>query len=243
MISYKRRLETIELTLTPSQIVLMWLHEALQSKLDDVALQPQWPRETLWKSISRTVRSNLKGQPELVVERAVRQARQEGDLLYNIVVMANISVQREFERRCREWFFVCQFLKAMSRREGGTDSEAEFRAITLSFVEEVLVMDEVILQISHERFGGNQILFLDSASKLRNQLYAVDVILERFNMFARASGSKELSVDEIRDRLRPDANEQVAHWLGCARANMLAAFGEDRDLRPVLRGLILGGRK
>jgi|GEM_PF-5323392 len=161
----------------------------------------------------------------------------------NIVLTANISVQRQFERCCREWFFVCQFLKAVSRGEGGANCEAEFRAVTLSFVEEVLVMDEVISQISHERFGGNQILFLDSASKLRSQLQAVDVILERFNVRAQASGSKELSVEEIRDRLRPDTNEQVACWVGCARANMLAAFGEDRDLRPVIRGLILGGGK
>jgi len=51
-------------------------------------------------------------------------------------------------------------------------------------------MDEVISQISHERFGGNQILFLDSASKLRNQLHAVDVILERFNKLAQGSGSE-----------------------------------------------------
>ena len=216
MIGYKRRLKTLELTLTPSQVVRMWLNDACQSTLDDVALQAQSPRETLWKSISNAVRNSLKGPPDLVLERALRQARQEGDLLYNIVITSNISVQRQFEQRCREWFFVCQFLKAGSRGEGGADSEADFRAVTLSFVEEVLVMDEVILQISHERFGGNQILFLDSASKLRNQLHAVDVILERFNIFAQTSGSKELSVEEIRDRLRPDTNEQVACWLGCA---------------------------
>ena len=243
MISHKRRLTEIELTLTPSQIVLMWLNEVCQSKLDDVALQPQWPREMLCKSISKAVRSSLRGQPELVVERALRQARQQGDLLYNIVVTANISVQREFERFCREWFFVCQFLKAVSRGEGAADCETEFRAVTLSFVEEILVMDEVISQISHERFGGNQILFLDSVSKLRSQLQAVDVVLQRFNMLAQASGSKEMSVEEIRDRLRPDTNEHVACWLGGARAEMLAAFGEDSDLRAVIRGLILGDGK
>jgi hypothetical protein len=173
----------------------------------------------------------------------VRQARQEGDFLYNIVVTANISVQRQFERCCRELFFVCQYLKAVCRGKGGADFEAEFRAVTLSFVEEVLQMDEVISQISHERFGGNPILCLDPASKLRNQLHAVDLILERFNILARASGSKELSVEEIRDRLRPDTDDQVASWLRYARAITLAAFGAETDLRPVLRHLILGNGK
>ncbi len=47
--------------------------------------------EAVANAVRIAVRNSTKGQPDLLVERAVLQARQEADLLYNVVA-ANVAV-------------------------------------------------------------------------------------------------------------------------------------------------------
>jgi hypothetical protein len=98
-----RRLKTIELSLTPSQVVLLWLKTAVTRTYEEGARQSPLPRSGIANSVERNVRDSLKGQSEEMIERAVLQARQEADLLYNLVVDLNVCIQSEFLAINREY--------------------------------------------------------------------------------------------------------------------------------------------
>jgi hypothetical protein len=57
----------------------------------------------------------MKGQPDLLVERAVLQARREADLLYNLVVGANVAVIENKLQREREYPLLLGYLSAEMR--------------------------------------------------------------------------------------------------------------------------------
>ena len=79
MNNYERRLRAIEVTLTPQQIVVLWLGNAQQAgTFEEARRQSPFPREAVANAILKTVRA---GMP--VIQRAILQARQEGDLLYS----------------------------------------------------------------------------------------------------------------------------------------------------------------
>jgi hypothetical protein len=99
----------------------------------------------------------------------------------------------------------------------------------LWFVEEVLLLDCVISELSAEHFGGQTILFSDSASKLKEQLDLADRVLHYFNLLAKRLEFPELSAESICDNLRPDVTLQVSQWVSLARIEMLGTFGEEAD--------------
>jgi hypothetical protein len=89
----QRRVRAIELSLTPQQVILVWLRNALQAGTFEEAARHSPPyREAIANSVYRCVRNSMKGQPEALVERAVRQARREADLLYLLVVKVNAGI-------------------------------------------------------------------------------------------------------------------------------------------------------
>src|SRR5260370_26770215 len=103
MNSRQRRVRAIELTLTPKQVVMVWLRNALQAGgLEDGARHE--PREKVANTVYQTVRDSMKGQPEELIERAINQACQEADLLYLLVVKANLEVCASEGQRDREYW-------------------------------------------------------------------------------------------------------------------------------------------
>jgi bisphosphoglycerate-dependent phosphoglycerate mutase len=54
----------------------------------------------------------MKGQPESVIERAILQARREADLLYELIINANMVVLENTDQRERESFFLMGYLSA-----------------------------------------------------------------------------------------------------------------------------------
>jgi hypothetical protein len=104
----QRRLKAIELSLTPKQVVVVWLRNALQAGTSEDAS----PRGAVANAVYHTVRNSMKGQPEQLVERAILQARQEADLLYQFVVNANMAVLESRAQGEREYIFLLGYLSA-----------------------------------------------------------------------------------------------------------------------------------
>ncbi len=72
MKSRQRRVKAIELTLTPQQIVLVCLRNALQAGTFEEAARHSPPyRRTVANAVLRAVRNSMKDQPEPLIERAV----------------------------------------------------------------------------------------------------------------------------------------------------------------------------
>jgi hypothetical protein len=80
MNSRQRRVRAIELSLTPKQVVVVWLRNALRAGTFKEGARHSPPyRGAVANAVYDTVRNSMKGQPESLVERAILQARQEAD--------------------------------------------------------------------------------------------------------------------------------------------------------------------
>jgi hypothetical protein len=231
MKSRQRRLKAIEVNLTPDQVVLLWMSGALKGTYESGAFQSPPPRSAIANSIARIVTNALKGHAMTVIEKAILQARQEADLLYNIIIGVNVSVQNQYLERYREFAFLLGFFSAVMRGCIAKHSEKSLRALTLFFVEKILVVEAAISEISAQRFRGQPILFSDSAAKLNEQFDFAEKALELFNSLAREESFLELNRDEISSMLRTEVDQQVSRSVLVARGEMLAVFGNDAELR------------
>jgi hypothetical protein len=80
MQSTQKRLRAIELSLTPQQVVVVWVRNALQAgTCEDAVRRTPLPRGAVANAVYSTVRNSMKGQDDSLIERAVLQARQEAD--------------------------------------------------------------------------------------------------------------------------------------------------------------------
>jgi len=224
-----KRLKTIELTLTPKQTALLWLTNAVQGTFADGA--GQFPRATIANSIRKTVMHSMKGESDAVVERAVVQGRQEADVLYNLVISVNARVLTSTSERNREYLFFLLYLRGITYINIGPHSEEELRVAVSFFVEEVLLLDSAISQISAEHFGGTSILFSDSVLRLKEQLDLANKALGYFKVLAGKLNFKELTAESVRERLGPDIDRQASGWMTLARIQMLSDFGDEADFR------------
>jgi hypothetical protein len=112
------------------------------------------------------VRDSMKGQSEILIERAVLQARQEADLLFNLVVDANVAVAQNDAQREREYFFLWGYLRAEMAGKATEDRIRTLRSAVLMFVESVVVLDAAASQIA--------------ADSLRSQID--EEVASRFNL-------------------------------------------------------------
>jgi hypothetical protein len=145
MKSRQRRLKAIELTLTPRQVVLVWLRNAIEAGTVEENAR-HWPphRGAVANAVYHTVRNSMKGQPELLIERAVLQARQEADSLYQLVVNANMAVFEGRARREREYILLLGYLGAELNGKVTKDRVENLRLAFLMFIEPVIILDAAI---------------------------------------------------------------------------------------------------
>jgi hypothetical protein len=226
-----RRLKTIELSLTPSQVVLLWLKTAVTRTYEEGARQEPLPRSAIANSVGRNVRDSLRDKSDEMIERAVLQARQEADLLYSLVVDLNVWVQNDFIAINREYAFFLGNISALLHSGLLRVAEDKLKELTLYFVERIFVLEAAISRLSFERFGGQQVLFADSVQKLAEVVGFAEKAVDHFNFIAKEIGCPALDSDEIRISLRAEIDQQVARTILVARGAMLSLFGETSDLR------------
>ena len=226
----QRRLRTIEVNLTPLEVVLLWMKSVLPGRYGGTALQTPPPRLAIANSVAGIVRTALKGEPSAVTESAILQARREADCLYNTVIEVNEQIQDQFFERRREYVFLLAYLSAAMGCPHPPVSEGQLRIVTLLFLEQVLLLDRAVRRISTEHFGGHPILFSDSVEMLEEQMEWANVALGAFNSLARGMQFRPLNKDEVTENLASGIDQKVAAILFVARGSMLAAFGEAGDL-------------
>lgn len=234
MNSRHRRLKAIELALTPRQTVLMWIRNATNGTIED-PLPHTFPRRVIANSILANVTKAMKFESERSIERAVRQARQEADILYNLAIDVNVEVLTSTSGRVREAAFLAQYFRCITSINVGPHSEEEIRRTVLFFVGEVFLLDGTVSRVCAEHFGGQPILFKDSARQLERQLGMANAALECFNNLRDKLNFKELTEKSIREGLEADIATQSSLWLDFARVKALADFGNEADYRIAYR--------
>ncbi len=226
MKSRQRRLKTIELDLTPEQVVVVWLRNALQAgTFEEGARRTPPPRAAVANAVRNTVRNSMKGQEASLVERAILQARQEADLLYNLAVHANVTTFESKGQREREYLFLLGYLSAEMRGKATKDRIQNLRTVVLRFLESVIILDAAIAQVVTERLNGQLVLFRDCSVKLEEQLQMAERASQYFNLLARSAGTAEIDLGELRKCLQPETDRQISIWVSLARLETLSAFG------------------
>jgi hypothetical protein len=185
-------------------------------------------------AVYSTVRNSIKGQDDSVIERAVLQARQEADLLYNLVIGANAEVLGNRTQREREYIFLLGYLGAELRAPPTKDRVEYLRLAFLMFIETVIILDAAIGQVAGERLSGQPVLFVDSAVKLTEQLQMATDLSTWFNSLAVEVGAAEINLEELRNSLQSETNRKISIWVNLARLEMLSTFGKTDEMHAAM---------
>jgi hypothetical protein len=237
----QRRVRAVELSLTPQQVVMVWLRDAAQAGTFEEGGRHSPPyRGAIANEVFCSVRNAMKGQPEVQVERAVLQARREADLLYNLVVNVNLEVIESEKQRAREGAFLFGYLSAEIRGKATKDRVQTLRLSVQMFLESVIILDAAIAQVAAERLDGQPVLFHDCSVKLQEQLQIVEELSEHFNSLAREVDVAEINLEELRNSLQSETDRQIFIWVHLAWTETLSLFGTEKEMQAQIeRDLLL----
>jgi hypothetical protein len=240
MKSRQRRLRAIELSLTPQQVVAIWLRDALQAGTFEKGAQHSPPyRSAVANAVFRTVTESMKGQPEALIEQAIFQARQEADLLYILAVNANVAVMENRALREREYVFLLGYLSAEMLGNPTKERIQILRLALLMFLKSVIILDAAITQVVAERLNGQPILFRDCETKLKEQLQMAERLSVHFNSLAHEVGAAQLNLEELGNNLQSETEDQVSIWVKLARVAALGAFGTAGQMHAAMDEVLL----
>ena len=198
MSSRPQRVRAIELTLTPKEIVLVWLRNAMQAgSFEENSRDSLGHRGRVTNAVCDTVRNSMKGQPESLVERAIHQARREADLLYLLAVNANSAVFESSAQRNRECCFLLGYMSAEMRGNPTEDRVNHLRSAVLMFIGPVIILDGAIARVVSDHLDGQPVLFSDSAVKLAEQLKLATDLSMWFNQLAVKVGAAEIDMEKL----------------------------------------------
>jgi hypothetical protein len=176
----------------------------------------------------------MKGQPEALIEQAVLQARRDADLLYQLVVNANVEVVENGAQREREYVFLLGYLSAEIHGSPTKDRVQIMRMAFLRFLDRVIILDAAIRQLASERLNGEPMLFRDCAVNLQEQLQMADRLSGYFNSLARLVCVPEIELEELRANLQSETDRQVSTWINLARLAGLVSFGSEEEIHAAM---------
>ncbi|MGC1647235.1 MAG: hypothetical protein WA741_15570 [Candidatus Sulfotelmatobacter sp.] len=235
MKSHQQRVRVIELSLTPRQVVMVWLRNALQSwTLEEGARHLPPHRSAVANAVYHNVRNSMSGQDDSLIERAIVQSRQEADLLYMLAINANLDVIRARVQREREYVLLLGYLGAEMRGNPTLDAVQDLRMVVLVFIESVIILDAGIARVSAEHLNGEPVLFGDAAAQLAVQLQMTSDLSKCFNDLAVEVGAAEIDLEEVRGSLGTETDRHVSDWVHLARADALSLFGSVQEVSATL---------
>jgi hypothetical protein len=167
----------------------------------------------------------MKGHSELLIERAILQARREADLLYRLIVNANISVLESAEQSQREYFLLRGYFCAALNGKPTRERIEHLRKALLLFIEPIVLLDAAIAQLVAGPLKDHPILFRDSEEKLAEQLEMATQLSTCFNETMVLEGSTEIDMEQLRTKLQSEVVRKTAIWVSLARFEMLKLFG------------------
>jgi hypothetical protein len=135
----------LELTLTPREVVLLWLRDAMQAgTIEEGARHSPPHRGAIANKVLHIVQTRMKGQPESLIEQAILQARWEADLLYLLIVNANMAALEGWPQRRREYVFLLGYLTAEMNEKTTKNRVQTLRLAALAFLKSVIMLDASI---------------------------------------------------------------------------------------------------
>ena len=193
-----RRLQHAEAALSSKQQVLNWLDQALKFGSEEryfqwLRKQPtsELPRIKIIDAVTRTVRGRLKGQPPVVIDRAIRSARQEVVFLTQLVIDLHVRMNTECDlfdlqaalcaRTLQVLVLVCSpsQQKKDNQTPQGTEALVHLACNQVQeFLLGVLCLETTIKTLQDRYFDGHAVVFPERASAIATA-HETALVLER----------------------------------------------------------------
>ena len=231
----KSRLAKIEKNLTPQQVVLAQLDEALR-RFDSYQGWADWrlerpdesPRSQAVSATRDAIRNTMKGQPKDAVAKAEDAAVREAVFLTTLL----LNVRGELRGNqaaygleacvCARGVQVLLLRDAIGEDVRSGDSLMGIRDQVQDCVAKLYLHRRVVDVVRKHYFGDQPILFPSTARRLEALVDMAEVIVEEFNDFVRAT----FAADGLRLGLLIDL--EVAQDLARAALGKEIAFAVDR---------------
>jgi hypothetical protein len=249
MSSSKRRLDKIEVSLTPKQAILLWLEEAHRyDTMEQYARalkdgpDSAWPLAQLPEKVSRAVEQAMKGGSRQEISIGVRQAVRDVLYLFHLHQQVNGKVMEEQ----KAFLYRLRWLRAelgrlryqkmvrqashsrvhigVSKRQDLTrwQEEAEL------FLVELHSLRLAVMTTSKRYFDGHDLLFPALTECLDYLVKAMEVLVEMFNEDLAPRKGAEVDVVAVEARAGTVGTAQAAFLVDMARAEALDAMGENQ---------------
>jgi hypothetical protein len=247
MSSGKRRLDKLEVSLTPKQAILLWMAEAHRhdtmeqyaKSLKD-SNDSAWPMATLPKQVTGAVEQALKGIPRKEISNGVRQAVRDVLFLFHLHQQVNgklMEEQKAFLFRLR-WLRAelgrlhYQKLAHQASPSGIRKGVLKRRDVTRWQQEAKLFLEELhdlrlaVITIIQRYFDGRDLLFPALTEGLNYLVKAMEVLVEMLNEDLAPKKWARADVTDVETRAGTAAAAQVAFLVDMAKAQALDALGE-----------------
>ena len=241
MTNHHRRLKTIELTLTPEQIVLLWLGRARAAGgFCDIWRSSPEPRSFIAIAVSKAISERMQPFPEPLVGRAILKGRQKADVLYMLIVHINGTVLESEHPTGRAFSLLARYMLAVAQAPRNADQLKELRSALVPVIEDMLILEDAITRATAEHFINREILFRDASKVLEKQLEMVKRFVESFNYLTFQTPIAKIDLEVLRITTQSKVLAQCTEWIRHARLNMLLTFDPGESWRIVLDEFISG---
>jgi hypothetical protein len=240
MSNHHLRLRTIEVALTPEQIVLLWLERVLGRRFMEADLCSSEPRAHIADQVSQAISAATKEMDRTVAQQANREAQQRADSLYLLVITINVAVLDCCQEARARSVIMFGYLRTMLQvpKSERLDVLPGLRSSLLLGFENLLIIEDAITRISREDFDGHNLLFKDAKARFEEQHRTFGLLYQGFNLLAVEHKELPINLDDYKGALEEDVVHLVDHWRELARLGMLDRFGERGTFRTeALRAL------
>ena len=250
----KSRLAKIEKNLTPQQVVLAQLDEALR-RFDSYQGWADWrlerpdesPRSQAVSATRDAIRNTMKGQPKDAVAKAEDAAVREAVFLTTLLL--NVRGQlRDSQAACGLEACVCargvQVLllrDAIGEDVRSGDSLMAIREQVQDCVTKLYLHRLLIDLVGKHYFSGQPILFPSTARRLEALIDTAEVIVEEYNEFVRGTFAADglrpgllIDLAVAQDRARAALAKEVAYAVRQAKGETMIQVGSMAEGRALL---------
>jgi hypothetical protein len=248
----KRRLDAVETSLSPTQLVLRWMAEAhaygdVPAYVASLLAQdpPVAPLDRLAREAVHGARTSMRGKRPEVVDAAVRSALRETVFRFELVMRINVAAHELLEREeLIAALFASQLAMLLAEapdKEVAGESHLSrlrlCRCLTLLRVNELLASQEARSNVEARYLEGHAALFPDIAAAFEAQLRSSQEIAVMAVRTAELDGVEPMPPEDP-DALRLRAGQLVADLVEPAKSETLDKLGEGRKALDIAAGWV-----
>jgi len=232
----KRRLDAVETSLSPTQLVLRWLAEAhafgdIPAYVASLLNQdpPVAPLDRLAREAVQWARTAVRGKRPELVEPAVRTALRETLFRYELVMRINVVAHDLVDREGLIDAALSAQVALVTSQERGEPKDigwlGQLRDLLVSRVSELRAVQEARSLVEERYLDGHDALFPDLTRAWDEQLGSTQVIADMAARLAEIEGVPA-AAPPASDAISRRTTELVADLVEPAKAEALEKLGE-----------------